>query len=94
MDKEYFQTLAKQLMFHISEEEAEQLQEEFVILQKQIALLEKIDTENVTEMVYPFEAETAFLREDEITHTISREVALSNAQAVMAGHVHVPKVVK
>ena len=31
MDKEYFQTLAKQLMFHISEEEADQLQEEFVI---------------------------------------------------------------
>ena len=47
MDKEYFQTLAKQLMFNISEEEAEQLQEEFVILQKQIALLERIDTENV-----------------------------------------------
>ena len=56
--------------------------------------MERIDTENVKEMVYPFEAETAFLREDEITHTISREAALSNAQAVMAGHVHVPKVVK
>ena len=94
MDKEYFQTLAKQLMFNISEEEAEQLQEEFVILQKQIALLERIDTENVKEMVYPFEAETTFLREDQITQTISREDALKNAKAVMAGHVHVPKVVK
>lgn len=94
MDKEYFKTLAHQLMFDISDEEAKQLQDEFVILQKQIALLEKIDTENVEEMVYPFEAETVFLREDEITHTISREAALSNAKAVTAGHVHVPKVVK
>lgn len=94
MNKAYFQKLANQLMFTISDEEAEQLQAEFEILQKQIALLEKINTDDVAEMVYPFEAETTFLREDEGTHTITREEALSNAKAVMAGHIHVPKVVK
>ncbi len=94
MDKEYFQKLAKQLMFELSDDEITQLQAEFVTLQKQIALLEAIDTDGVEEMVYPFEAETHFLRSDTVTHVISREDALRNAKAVMAGHVHVPKVVK
>ena len=60
MNKAYFQKLARQLMFDVSDEEAEQLQEEFKILNKQIALLEKIDTENTEPMIYPFEAETTF----------------------------------
>ncbi len=94
MDKEYFKKLAHQLMFDVSDEEIKELQEEFVILQKQIALLEKIDTEGVEPMVYPFEAETTFMREDEVSHVITREEALSNVKSVMAGHVHVPKVVK
>lgn len=94
MDKAYFQTLANQLMFDLNDEEIAELQKEFVTLQKQIALLEQIDTQGVEEMVYPFEAETTFLREDEVTHVISREDALRNVKAVMAGHVHVPKVVK
>ena len=54
MNKAYFQKLARQLMFDVSDEEAEQLQEEFKILNKQIALLEKIDTENTEPMIYPF----------------------------------------
>ncbi len=94
MDKAYIQKLANQLMFDLNDEEILDLQEEFVTLQKQIALLEQIDTEGVEEMIYPFEAETSFLREDEVSHVISREDALRNAKAVMAGHVHVPKVVK
>ena len=45
-------------------------------------------------MIYPFEAETKFLREDVVANVISQEDALSNAKSVKAGHVHVPKVVK
>ncbi len=93
-DQEYFKHLAHQLMFDVNETEIEQLQEEFETLDKQIALLERIDTTGVEPMVYPFEAETSFLRADEVTHTLSREDALSNAKSVMAGHIHVPKVVK
>lgn len=94
MDQEYFKKLANQLMFDLSEEEIKELQGEFKILQEQIALLDQINTEGVEEMVYPFEAETTFLREDEVDHVITREEALSNVTSVMAGHVHVPKVVK
>ena len=45
-------------------------------------------------MVYPFEEETSFLREDEVGHVLSQQEALENAKSVRAGHVHVPKVVK
>lgn len=93
-DQEYFKQLAHQLMFDVDETEIAQLQEEFETLDKQIALLERIDTDGVEPMVYPFETETTFLRADEVAQTLSREDALSNAQSVMAGHVHVPKVVK
>lgn len=93
-DQEYFKHLAHQLMFDVNETEIAQLQAEFTILERQIDLLERIDTDNVEPMVYPFEQETTYLREDEVTNILSREAALSNAQAVMAGHIHVPKVVK
>ena len=38
-------------------------------------------------MIYPFEQETQFLRDDVVDHTIAREDALENVKAVMAGHV-------
>lgn len=94
MDQASIKKLANQLMFDLSDQEISELQEEFVTLQKQIQLLEAIDTDGVEEMVYPFEAETTFLREDEVMDVLSREDALCNAKSVMAGHVHVPKVVK
>lgn len=94
LDKAYFKKLANQLMFDLCDEEIEELQEDFTVLVKQLDLLNKIDTDDVEEMIYPFEAETSFLREDVIDHVISQEDALSNAKSVMAGHVHVPKVVK
>lgn len=93
-DQDYFKHLAHQLMFDVNETEIAQLQEEFETLERQILLLERIDTTGVEPMVYPFEAETTYLRADEVSQTLSREAALSNAQSVMAGHVHVPKVVK
>ena len=43
-------------------------------------MLDKIDTENVEEMIYPFEAETVFLREDKVENVISQEAALSNVK--------------
>lgn len=92
--KEYFKKLAHDIMFDINDDEAGELQEEFKLLLEQIDVLNEIDTEGVEEMIYPFEAETSFLREDQVTCTVSQEEALSNVASVKAGHVHVPKVVK
>ena len=53
-DREYFQKLANQLMFNISDEEADELVKEFGTLEKQFALMEEINTDGVEEMIYPF----------------------------------------
>lgn len=94
MNKDYFKKLANQIMFDLSDNEISELQEEFEILLRQIDLLERIDTEGVEEMVYPFEQETSFMRDDEVDHALSQEEALSNVMTVKMGHVQIPKVVK
>lgn len=93
-DKAYFKKLANQLMFDLNDQEISELQEDFKVLLEQISILDQVNTDGVEEMVYPFEAETTYLREDEVVNVISQEEALRNAKTVMAGHVHVPKVVK
>lgn len=42
-------------MFEISDDEISEVQTEFEVLFKQIELLNKIDTQDTLEMVYPFE---------------------------------------
>lgn len=90
----YYKKLAHDIMFDITEQEAEELQDEFALLLKQIDELNEIDTEGVSEMVYPFEDVTTFIREDVVGRVITQEEALANVKSVKAGHIHVPKVVK
>ena len=93
-DKAYFRKLANGIMLDVNDDEISDLQQEFEVLTKQIQLIDKVATEGVEPMVYPFEEETSFLREDEVGHVLSQQEALENAKSVRAGHVHVPKVVK
>jgi aspartyl-tRNA(Asn)/glutamyl-tRNA(Gln) amidotransferase subunit C len=81
-------------MFKLSDEEAQLIVDEFELLDKQLSILNEIDTEGVEEMIYPFDVETSFLREDEVSHVLDKELALSNATKVKEGHIVVPKVVK
>lgn len=94
MNKDYFKQLANQLMFNLTDEEAEDIVVEFEALTKQLALLEAVDTTGVEEMIYPFEDATSYLREDEVVNVISQEDALINAPKSLDGHFEVPKVVK
>lgn len=93
-DAAYFKKLAKQLMFELSDEEADSLVKEFSTLEAQMALLDAVDTEGVEEMVYPFETPTVFLREDEVSHVISQDDAMANVKKKLEGHFVLPKVVK
>lgn len=93
-DRAYFKKLAHQLMFDLSDEEADSIVEEFTSLEKQMSLLEAIDTENVEEMIYPFEEETTFLRDDVVTNVISQDDAVANVTKKIEGHFILPKVVK
>lgn len=91
---EYFKKLANDLKFDLSDADIEQLKKDFLEVEKQVELFDAVDTEGVEPMVYPFEGETVFLREDTEAETLSQEDALANAADVRMGHVHVPKVVK
>ena len=93
-DKAFFRKLANQLMFDMTDEEIENVQAEFEILEKQLELLEVIDTEGVEEMIYPFETPTSFMREDEVDHVLSVEDALKNANSVRQDFIVLPRVVK
>ena len=92
--KEMLKKLANQVMFDLNDQECEELAEEFETYLKQIDLLEKINTDDVEEMVYPFEAPTCFIRNDEDVAVISQKDALRNVPKVHGSYVAVPKVVK
>lgn len=91
--KEYFKKLANQIMLDLNDEEAVSLQNDFEVLLQQMDLLNKIDTTDVEEMIYPFETPTAYLREDEVSNVLSQDDALKNAPEVKEGQIIVPKVV-
>jgi len=92
--KEYFKSLANQMMFDLNDKEIEELQEEFEDLLVQMEVLNKIDTDGVEPMVYPFEEPTFYLREDVVTHVSDVKDILANAPKVLDDQIIVPKVVK
>lgn len=93
-DREYFRKLARQLMFDLSDEEADSIKAEFSELERQMSFLEAVNTDGVEEMVYPFEDETSFLRDDVVSNVISQEDAVKNVNKKLEGHFVLPKVVK
>ncbi len=93
-DAAYFKSLAHQLMFDLSDEEADSIVREFDTLNKQMKLMDAVNTDGVEEMVYPFEDETSFIRDDEVTNVISQDDALANVEKKVEGHFVLPKVVK
>ena len=91
---EYVKELAEQLMFELSDKEAQDVKGEFEVLLKQLDLLESIDTNGVEEMIYPFEQPTSFMREDIVENQISQQEALANAKRVRKDYIILPRVVK
>ncbi|MDE6195751.1 MAG: Asp-tRNA(Asn)/Glu-tRNA(Gln) amidotransferase subunit GatC [Erysipelotrichaceae bacterium] len=94
LDKEYIKKLAHQIMIDVNDQEIEELQTDFAHLLSQMQLLQEVDTTGVEPMVYPFEQEVCYLREDHVDHCITQEEALKNVKEVCLGHVKLPKVVK
>ena len=94
MNKEEVKVLANNLMFEVDDKEADDIVSDFELLEKMLNFFEEIDTDGVEEMIYPFEDETSYFREDEVTNVLSQKDALSNAAKVISGHVVVPRVLK
>lgn len=94
LKKEEILSLAKVLMFDLSDEEVTRIQEEFDVLLSQLKLLEQIDTEGVEPMIYPNEQLTHWMRPDVVDHQLSTEAALLNAPQKDYLYFRIPKVVK
>ena len=56
--------------------------------------MDAVNTDGVEPMVYPFEEETSFLRDDQVSNVITQEEALSNVEKKLEGHFVLPRVVK
>ena len=93
-DREYFKKLAHQLMFDLSDEEADGIVKEFGELETQMSLLDQVNTDDTEEIIYPFEQATTFLRDDVVTNVISQADAMKNVKKNLEGHFVLPKVVK
>lgn len=90
---DYFKSLAKQLRFELTDEEALSIADEFTVLINQMNLLNAIDTQGVEPMVYPIEEATCFMREDVADQILSAQEALKNAPSSKNGFFVTKKVV-
>ncbi len=92
--KELLQDCAHRLLFDMTDEQYEVLQNEFDIILKQmdiIGSLKGIDA--VSPMTFPFDVTVDYLREDDEVKTISKEEALRNAKDIVEDQIRLPKVV-
>lgn len=91
---EELKDLAHRLLFEMSDEQYETLQQEFEVILKQMKLLGEIENiENVEPLVFPVEGETMGMREDEPEECLSVNEVLENAKEKMMDMIKVQKVV-
>ena len=91
--REKMDDLALLYQFKLSDEEKDLLEKDFELLEDDLRLLEEIDTDGVEPMVYPFENETSYLRDDEEIETLDLDEVLENAPTRKNSYFVVPKVV-
>ena len=93
-DIDVLKDAAHRLMFDMSEEEYQTLLKEFDIITKQMEVIgEDPSIDELEPMVYPFDCETDYLREDVPSEPLDREEALKNAGNKIGGQIKLPKVV-
>lgn len=91
---EELKKLAENLLFDMSEEQYQTLQDEFEVILKQMKLLAEIpNIDDVEPLVFPVESPNMGLREDEPEDCLRAEEVLENAKDKMMGMIKVQKVV-
>lgn len=92
-NKEILKDAAHRLMFDMSEQEYDTLHDEFDIIIKQMSVIgNHAEIDDYAPMIFPFECETTFLRDDVPGEPLSREEALRNANHKAGGQIKLPKV--
>ncbi len=95
VNKDMLKDVAHSLMFDMSEEEYDLLEEEFQTILKQMSLIHEIKgVENVEPMTFPFVVYSSYLRKDVPTETLDKEEALGNAKDVVENQIRIPRVIK
>ncbi len=93
--KDVLKSTANKLMFDMSDEQYDQLVEEFDILIKQMNLIGEIEGVDTAEpMTFPFDVTNDYLRDDVATLPENKDEVLRNAADVVDGQIRLPKVVK
>ncbi len=95
MRKEELKKYSEKLMFKMSEDEYETLEQEFKVILKQMEKINQFDEiKGIEPMTFPFEIDEVSLREDEVGDYLSVDEVLLNAKHVVKDQVKVPKVVQ
>ena len=83
------------LMFDMSEEQYQNLLNEFDIILSQMELISEIEgVDEVEPMTFPYELSTDYLRDDIASSPLTKEEALKNAKDVVDGQISIPRVIK
>ena len=94
IEKEELLVCGKRMMFALTEEELNTIQQKVVSLTAQLDNAEKIEGfDKVEPMTFPFLCEMPYLREDIATEKVDRDVLFSNTKDVVDGQIRLPKVV-
>lgn len=93
-ERELIQSLAKDVKLSVLDENMDTFIEAYHQFLEQVQSLESIQTEGVEPLVFPFEVETSFLREDSIQDVMRREDILKNAKHIKNQQIQIPKVVE
>ncbi len=94
ISKELLKQCANNLMFDMNNEEYDTLLEEFKIVTSQLEMIGNIKGLDKEEpMTFPFDCSISYLREDEVTASLSTNEALKNAKDTFLDQIRLPKVV-
>ena len=92
---EVLKEATNKLMFDMSEEQYQNLLNEFDIILSQMELISEIEgVDEVEPMTFPYELSTDYLRDDVASYPLTKEEALKNAKDVVDGQISIPRVIK
>ncbi|MBE4703803.1 Asp-tRNA(Asn)/Glu-tRNA(Gln) amidotransferase subunit GatC [Spiroplasma platyhelix] len=89
----FLHQLAQDLFFELDDQQCQNLLLEFDAIEEQMAVVRKIDTENVAPLDFPFELKKNYLRSDTIESALTSSAVLSVAGQVENDYIVINKVI-
>lgn len=89
----FLHQLAEELLFELDDQQCKNLMLEFAAIEKQMALLTKIDTTNIEPLDYPFDLQKSYLRPDLPQEPLTVKEVLAVAPQTEEKYITINKVV-